>query len=141
MTGVGYVAVVLGIFFLLGIWVGVIGVVALAARRNDKDDAGSRTLRRRSADEADEIGWREPPGPGTWELGDDVTDDDVTDDDDRPQWPGSGYRALTSRESPASPIPPNTHRPGADTGDRTGERRLAGALAEAPRAAGRPGRG
>lgn len=95
MSALGLVAIVIGIFFIMGIWVGVIGVVALAALR---EDSGNARRRRRGdevgeRDKADVIGWREPPGPGTEELEDDTTDDD------RPQWPGTGHRTLIRRSA------------------------------------------
>ena len=61
MSAAGFVALVIVIFFLVGIWVGVIAVMALAARRKDRE------IHR-----------------------------NVEEDDDRPQWPGNGFRTLTT---------------------------------------------
>lgn len=38
MSAAGLVVLVIGIFFLIGIWVGVVAVMALAARRRDRKE-------------------------------------------------------------------------------------------------------
>jgi hypothetical protein len=47
MTALGFVAIVIVAFFVMGLGVGVVGVVALAARRRERNDAWSGTTRPR----------------------------------------------------------------------------------------------
>jgi hypothetical protein len=76
------VAVILGVFFAIGIAMGTVIVIALAAVRADR--AGKP-----DEPSAHEPGWAEPPPPDSgWE-------DPATDADDRPSWPenpSDGFR-------------------------------------------------
>jgi len=67
------VAIILGIFFILGIAVGVITVIALSARHRYEQD---------SADDRPDLG---PEGPA--DLASDYGWDDAPDD--KPSWPKS----------------------------------------------------
>ena len=87
MTGFGFVADVIAAFFILGIGVGVIAVIAMSALRSDWGRLGGRARRlRRGAGPplGGGPGWEEPPGPG--------------ETDDRPRWPG-GPSGLARRFS------------------------------------------
>jgi len=67
------VVVIVGLFFIIGITVGVIAVVAMAAVRSD------RSGRLSGPPESGPDGpGRQPPGPGLEDL----------ELDDRPRWPG-----------------------------------------------------
>jgi hypothetical protein len=92
MSALGFVAFVVAIFFLIGIGVGVIAVVALAVTRRDRAARWAQLARRASAGES---GWPGPPradGDVNAEPADDEIGYDTDDyDDTRPQWPGSGY--------------------------------------------------
>ena len=81
MTGFDFVAGVIAAFFILGIGVGVIAVIALSAlkRAQGRPGGGPRRPRRPGggvgpASAGSSPGWEEPPGP------------DETDDG--PRWPG-----------------------------------------------------
>jgi hypothetical protein len=99
MSALGFVAIVIAVFFVLGIGVGVVGVVALAARRREGNDAGSGAARRGRTEErerteergrAEESGWRAPE-PAE-EFDDEIGDDNDHNDGRGPYWPGHGYR-------------------------------------------------
>lgn len=72
MSGVELVLGVVVAFFVIGIAVGVIVVIAMSALRDDRTRGFRRGGDQPGAD------WAEPPGPGD-------------DDDGYPRWPG-GYR-------------------------------------------------
>ena len=77
MSAVELVAGIVAAFFVIGIVVGVIAVIAMSAIRTDRTRRRNRpsSLRRRTGgSRGDRTGWEEPPGP----------DDE---DDDRPRWP------------------------------------------------------
>jgi hypothetical protein len=78
------VALVIGIFFLMGIGVGVVTVIAMAETRRSReihrdDSAGDGR--------AGQVDWRGPPDTGAEEF----DDNEDTGDNNRPQWPDSGY--------------------------------------------------
>ena len=68
MSALELVAVIVGVFFVIGIAVGVIAVMAMAAIRHDHARKNSRNK----------------PPLATESVGDD-------EGDDRPQWPDGGY--------------------------------------------------
>jgi hypothetical protein len=87
------VTVVIGIFFLIGIAVGVMAVIAAAALRTSVERAQRERLKRGREDAEDgagwigsgmsatqwtDTGWEEPPGSG----------DDNDEDEGPPRWPG-----------------------------------------------------
>ncbi len=76
MSGAEIVLGIIAAFFIIGIVVGVIAVIALSAVRGRRAPEDQR--RRGGPDRAGQPGWEEPPGPD--------------DDSDPPsRWPG-GYR-------------------------------------------------
>jgi len=92
MTGFDFVAGVIAAFFIIGIGVGVIAVIAMSALKRARGRPGGRPRRPRrlggsagppSVDGGP--GWEEPPGP-------DETDDGY------PRWPG-GPSGLARRFS------------------------------------------
>jgi hypothetical protein len=93
MSALGFVAFVVTIFFLIGIGVGVIAVIALAVTRRDRAARWAQLARRAPASEN---GWRWPPhaeGGANADPADDETGYDTDDHNDtRPQWPDSGYQ-------------------------------------------------
>ena len=94
MSALGFVALVVAVFFVIGIGVGVVAVIALAVSRRDRAARWAQLARRAPGRET---GWRGPQDAGA-EIGYD--EDDY--DDTRPQWPDTGYQALTSNGSPAT---------------------------------------
>ena len=91
MTGFGFVVGVIAAFFILGIGVGVIAVIAMSALKRAQGRPGGRPRRpgRLGASVGPRSvgggpGWEEPPGP------------DETDDG--PRWPG-GPSGLARRFS------------------------------------------
>lgn len=93
MSALGFVAFAVTIFFLIGIGVGVIAVIALAVTRRDRAARWAQLARRAPAGES---GWPGPAHAGSGinaEPADEETGYDTDDyDDTRPQWPGSGHR-------------------------------------------------
>jgi hypothetical protein len=90
MSALGFVAAVVGLFFLIGVGVGVIAITAMAATRHDRERkkepaAAPRRDGPAGASYPDEVGWNEPP------LAPESDFDD--EGDDRPHWPDSGYHA------------------------------------------------
>lgn len=87
MNAIELVSGIIGAFFIMGVGVGIVSVIAMAARRQAKSVYTSReALIPRQRDAAD---WREPPHiAGDEELSDDV----ITSDFTRPEWPDTGYR-------------------------------------------------
>ena len=91
MTGFDFVAGVIAAFFILGIGVGVIAVIAMSALKRAQGRPGGQPRRPRRLggsvgprSAGDGPGWEEPPGP------------DETDDG--PRWPG-GPSGLARRFS------------------------------------------
>jgi len=90
MTGFGFVADVIAAFFILGIGVGVIAVIAMSALKRAQGRPGGRPRRPPrlggsvGPPSVGGPGWEEPPGPG--------------ETDDRPRWPG-GPSGLARRFS------------------------------------------
>jgi len=73
------VMVIIGLFFLIGITAGIIGVIAMANVRRDRGGSDN------PPESAPGWGDEQPPGPG----------DRDPEPDDRPRWPGdagSGQR-------------------------------------------------
>jgi hypothetical protein len=95
VSGLGFVAGVVALFFACGILMGVLAVMALSARR---DRRGRAVRRRYDQDQADTLDWpRRPSGPD-WEARpgwDERRGSDETDESP-PPWPG-GCRVLTIR--------------------------------------------
>ena len=93
MSALGFVAFVVTIFFLIGIGVGVIAVIALAVTRRDRAAHWAQLARRAPAGES---GWHGSPhadGGVSADPADDEIGYDTDDyDDTRPQWPDSGYQ-------------------------------------------------
>ena len=78
MTGLEFVAGVIAAFFVIGIVVGVIAVIAMSALKSDKGRLGDRTRRLRrdtGSPPSSGPGWEEPPGPDEEDSG-------------YPRWPG-----------------------------------------------------
>jgi hypothetical protein len=78
VTGFEFVAAVIAAFFVIGIVVGVIAVVAMSALRSDRGRLGNRTRRLRRGTGSPlgrGPGWEEPPGPDEEDSG-------------YPRWPG-----------------------------------------------------
>jgi hypothetical protein len=78
VTGLGFVVGVIVAFFVIGIVVGVIAVIAMSALKSDRGRLGDRTRRlRRGTDSplGGAPGWEEPPGPDE-------------EDNRYPRWPG-----------------------------------------------------
>lgn len=74
MTGVGLVAGVIAAFFIIGIVVGVIIMIALSAlryRRNTRGDDWRAGRRRGLGQAAGGVGWQQPPGPDEYGNGND----------------------------------------------------------------------
>ena len=77
MTGFEFVAGVIAAFFVIGIVVGVIAVIAMSSLKSDRGRLGDRTrrLRRGTGSPLSGPGWEEPPGPDE-------------EDNGYPRWPG-----------------------------------------------------
>jgi hypothetical protein len=78
VTGLEFVAGVIVAFFVIGIVVGVIAVIAMSALKSDRGQLGDRTRRLRrgtGSPPGGSPGWEEPPGPDE-------------EDDGSPRWPG-----------------------------------------------------
>ena len=69
MSGAAVMAIVLFVFFLVGVGVGVVAVVALSARRADREDRRNRSL---------------GMPPGEWPYLNELDPDD--DEPDEPPW-------------------------------------------------------
>ena len=77
MTGFEFVAGVIAAFFVIGMVVGVIAVIAMSSLKSDRGRLGDRTrrLRRGTGSPRGGPGWEEPPGPDEEDTG-------------SPRWPG-----------------------------------------------------
>lgn len=86
MSAFELVSAVIGAFFVMGVGVGIVSVIAMAARRQDRIGYALRdAVVPRPRDEAD---WGEQPCPADDEaLSDDVTTSDIA----RPEWPDTRY--------------------------------------------------
>jgi hypothetical protein len=85
VSGIGLVAGIIAAFFIIGIGVGVIAMIALSAlkhQRVTRGDDWSAGRRRGLGQTADGVGWQEPPGPDDHDDGDDGYGDRPT------RWPG-----------------------------------------------------
>jgi hypothetical protein len=86
VSALGFVSLVVFIFFVIGVGVGVIAVIALAVTRRDRAARWAGPVAR---EHLRPPGGDEPPAAGE-ETG--------SDDETWPQWPETGYRPLTSNE-------------------------------------------
>jgi len=77
VTGFEFVAGVIAAFFVIGIVVGVVAVIAMSSLKSDRGRLGDRTrrLRRGTGSPLGGPGWKEPPGPDE-------------EDNGYPRWPG-----------------------------------------------------
>jgi hypothetical protein len=77
VTGFEFVVGVIAAFFVIGIVVGVIAVIAMSSLKSDRGRLGDRTrrLRRGTRSPLRGPGWEEPPGPDE-------------EDNGYPRWPG-----------------------------------------------------
>jgi hypothetical protein len=85
MNALGFVALVVAVFFVIGIGVGVIAVIALSVTRRNRAARWAQLARRAR--------WRETERRGPQGAGDEIGYDEDDYDDTRPQWPDTGYRA------------------------------------------------
>jgi hypothetical protein len=90
VSAAAFAAVVVGAFFLIGIAVGVLAVIAASAIRGDAERAGRGPAERPHGPDGwigmPQAGWEEP-GPGG--------DGDGDQDDGSPRWPG-GFASLAA---------------------------------------------
>jgi hypothetical protein len=81
MNALGFVALVVAVFFVIGIGVGVTAVIALSVTRRNRAQLARRAR------------WRETERRGPQGADDEIGYDEDDYDDTRPQWPDTGYQA------------------------------------------------